>query len=71
MCELARYLHACDCVFSTVGVLTQNTILLGRNEITNYCYNENETLMFVCSVEDSSHHAAIQCGVGQHLTAPV
>ena len=47
-----------DCVFSTVGVFTQNTILLGRNEITNYCYDENETLMFVCSVEDSNHYAA-------------
>ncbi|XP_064391831.1 uncharacterized protein LOC135339611 isoform X3 [Halichondria panicea] len=40
------------------GVLTQNTIFLGRNKITNYCYDENETLMFVCSVEDDSHHAA-------------
>ncbi len=47
-----------DCVFSTVGIFTQNTILLGRNEITNYCYDENETLMFVCSVEDSDHYAA-------------
>ena len=47
-----------DCVFSTLGVLTQNTIFLGRNKITNYCYDENETLMFVCSVEDDSHHAA-------------
>ena len=45
-------------MFSTVGVLTQNTILLSRNELTNYCYDENETLMFVCSVEDDSHHAA-------------
>ncbi len=57
----SRHFHANKITFSTynTGVLTQNTILLGKNESTNYClYDENESLMFVCSVEDSSHFAA-------------